>query len=258
MSERTVVWFSCGAASAVAAKLAVESLPNVHVVYCDTSKDEHEDNVRFMAEVSLWIGRKIEIIRSGIYETCDEVYEGQRYMSGIKGARCTLELKRQPRMRYQRDNDWHVFGFTADEEDRIEEFEKNNPFMTCCWILRDRGINKQQCFQRLAEAGIALPQMYLLGFKNNNCKCCVKATSPGYWNKSRALFPEMFALRAQRSRELGVRLVRVNGERIFLDELPFDAMGNWKDLKIEENVSCGPQCGVTRPASVEMEESGTK
>ncbi len=34
--SRIVVWFSCGAASAVAAKLAVEKYNNVMVVYCDT------------------------------------------------------------------------------------------------------------------------------------------------------------------------------------------------------------------------------
>ena len=245
--KRTIVWFSCGAASAVAAKIAVEvcsSFSDVQIVYCDTSKDEHEDNARFMVDVEKWIGRKIEIIQSSKYQTCDEVYENEGYMSGIKGARCTMELKRLPRLKYQRDDDTHVFGFTAEEQDRIEEFEKNNPFIRCLWILRDHRINKQDCFKQLMDAGIALPAMYLLGFKNNNCKGCVKATSPGYWNKTRVLFPDTFNLRATRSRDLGVRLVRVNGERLFLDELPFDAKGNWKDLVIEENVSCGPQCGI--------------
>lgn len=38
---RRVVWFSCGAASAVAAKLAVEKYGDgCTVVYCDTSGDE--------------------------------------------------------------------------------------------------------------------------------------------------------------------------------------------------------------------------
>lgn len=245
--KRTIVWFSCGAASAVAAQYAVEvcsSFSEVHVVYCDTSKDEHEDNIRFMADIEKWIGQKIETIRSTKYQTCDEVYEDTAYMSGIKGARCTMELKRLPRLKYQQEGDTHVFGFTNDEQDRIEEFEKNNPFIKCLWILRDHGITKQDCFKKLKHAGIALPEMYLLGFKNNNCKGCVKATSPGYWNKTRVVFPDVFELRAKRSRELGVRLVRVQGKRLFLDELPFDAKGNWKDLVVEEDVSCGPQCGL--------------
>jgi len=223
-------------------------MPNVHVVYCDTSKDEHEDNVRFLNDVERWIGQKVEIIRSAKYQTCDEVYEDTSYMSGIKGARCTMELKRLPRLKYQRDGDTHVFGFTADELDRMKDFELNNAFIRCRWILKEMGIGKEDCFHYLERAGIALPVLYLQGFKNNNCIGCVKATSPGYWNKVRALYPERFAVRAERSRELGVRLVRVKNKRIFLDELQFDAMGSWKDLKIEENVSCGPQCGVSDPA----------
>jgi len=245
--NRTIVWFSCGAASAVAAKLAVEVcslFSDVHVVYCDTSKNEHSDNLRFMRDVERWIGKEIEVISSAKYETCEEVFEDTHYMSGVKGARCTMELKRIPRLKYQQEGDTHVFGFTAEESDRIADFEANNPFMKCLWILRDHRISKQGCFRQLTEAGIVLPAMYLLGFKNNNCIGCVKATSLGYWNKTRVVFPDVFNDRAKQSRELGVRLVRVSGERIFLDQLPFDAKGNWKDLKIEENVSCGPQCGL--------------
>lgn len=33
---RPIVWFSCGAASAVAARVAVNEYPDAQVVYCDT------------------------------------------------------------------------------------------------------------------------------------------------------------------------------------------------------------------------------
>lgn len=79
--------------------------------------------------------------------------------------------------------------------------------------------------------------MYRLGFENNNCKGCEKATSPAYWNMTRRCFPETFALRARRSRELGVRLVRLKGVRIFLDELPAD-----EREEVKEDLSCGPAC----------------
>lgn len=50
--SRIVVWFSCGAASAVAAKLALEKYgTRACVVYCDTMKSEHPDNVRFFDDV---------------------------------------------------------------------------------------------------------------------------------------------------------------------------------------------------------------
>ena len=239
---RTIVWFSCGAASAVAAKLmADEQCPRLELVYCDLSKDEHSDNARFMKDVEKWTGYKVRIIRSLKYETVDDVFEDTGYMSGVKGARCTMEMKRIPRLKFQRPDDVHVFGFHAGEEGRIRDFEANNPAINVRWPLRDAGIDKLACYEMLRQAGIDIPKMYQLGYRNNNCIGCVKATSPGYWNKVRQDFPEVFALRALRSRELGVRLVRVKGTRVFLDELPLGEVGRY----VEENISCGPQCGIS-------------
>lgn len=98
--------------------------------------------------------------------------------------------------------------------------------------------------------------MYALGFDHNNCLGCVKATSPGYWNRTRRLFPEVFARRAAQSRLLGVRLGRVGvrvGEtiagatperrkgrvvsyRVFLDVLPPDIDDP------DDAIDCGPVC----------------
>lgn len=247
LSGRVLVWFSCGAASAVAAKLAVEKyglrLP-LEIINCDTLADEHEDNPRFMRDVENWIGWPIKQIRSHDFRTVDEVSEVTRYMSGPDGARCTTELKKKPRIAYQWAEDVHVFGLTSDEQDRISDFEWNNPELRLEWILRDEGIDKKACYSIIQAAGIELPAMYRLGYRNNNCKGCLKAQSPGYWNKVRVDFPEVFALRAKRSRELGVRLVRLNGERIFLDELP-PGVGKYKG----EDLSCGPACNPERSAA---------
>jgi hypothetical protein len=232
---RLLVWFSCGAASAVAAKL----MPAAEVIYCDTSRDEHEDNIRFMHDVEQWIGRKVTIIRSDKYATTAEVFEHTGYMSGIDGARCTTELKKLPRLAHSWPGDIHAFGFTADEKDRVASFEKNNPELYLTWPLVEEGLTKEDCLETLRQAGIVLPAMYRLGFKNNNCKGCVKATSPKYWNMTRRLFPDVFWGRAKQSRELGVRLVRYKGERIFLDELPPDSTED-----IQEDLSCGPVCGI--------------
>jgi len=90
----------------------------------------------------------------------------------------------------------------------------------------------------LNAAGIAIPRMYELGFKNNNCIGCVKATSPKYWNRVREHFPKEFEARATLSRELGARLVRVKGARLFLDELD-PAI---KDADEEIDFECGLLC----------------
>ena len=237
LGGRTLVWFSCGAASAVAAKIAIDEIGSVEVVHCDTLPDEHEDNVRFFGEVQDWLGQEIVQLKSDKYATCDDVYRKTGYMAGIGGARCTTELKKAPRLAYQWAEDTHIFGFTSDEGKRQRDFEYNNPELLVRWILAEHDISKQDCYSIISAAGIELPTMYKLGYRNNNCKGCVKATSAGYWNKVRKDFPEVFELRATRSRSLGARLVRHNGERIFLDELP-EGVGVYKG----EDLSCGPTC----------------
>jgi hypothetical protein len=245
---RTVVWFSCGAASAVAAKLAVESRQPVSVVYCDTSASESPDNRRFMADVTRWIGQPIEVIGSEKYGSVDDVIDQRRYMSGVAGALCTVELKKIPRFAYQRPDDVHVFGLTADEGPRIERFESNNPELSLWWVLQEAGLTKGDCLARIADAGIELPLLYRQGYRNNNCLGCVKATSAEYWNKVRQDYPAVFQKRCEQSRELGVTLTRWQGQRIFLDELPFMPI----QQSVLENVSCGPECGL--PVSADRKE----
>lgn len=234
---RRVVWFSCGAASAVAAKIATKEYgESCEVVYCDTMASEHQDNQRFFDDVQRWIGREIKVIRSDKYADVDDVFMRTRYMSGIRGARCTSELKKLPREQFSQVDDVHVFGYTADEAKRARDFEDRNPSLYAEWILIDRKITKADCLLILSAAEIALPQMYALGFDHNNCIGCVKATSAGYWNRTRRLFPEVFQRRAAQSRELGVRLARWKGQRMFLDEVPMDAD------EPDDNIECGPVC----------------
>ena len=236
---RVDVWYSDGAASAVAAKLAIDKYgDDAAIIKCDTTPDEHPDNLRFRAEVEEWIGRDVELIRSEKYDGVDSVFEKRRYLAGIAGAPCTTELKKLVRRAYQRPDDVHVFGYTADEEARIKRFEANNPELHLDWILRDKQVSKDDAYHLLEMAGIELPQMYRYGFDHNNCLGCVKATSPHYWARTRLLFPEVFEKRARQSRDYGARLLRIEGERVFLDELPDDYPADGPDGEIE----CGPFC----------------
>ena len=238
--SRVIAWFSCGAASAVAARLAVHDYGDLcEVVYCDTMASEHPDNARFFHDVERWLGRSIRVIKSDEYATVDDVIERTRYMAGNAGARCTVEMKKRPRFKMQYPDDVHVFGFSADEVKRVNDFEFNSPDMILDWILLRHGLTKQDCFAELGRAGIALPVMYAKGYKNNNCIGCVKASSARYWNMIRRDFPEIFDKRARQSREIGCRLTRYKGKRIFLDELPPDYL----PADDNENISCGPDCG---------------
>jgi len=166
------------------------------------------------------------------------VFEKRRFLAGIQGAPCTLEMKKIPRYEFERPNDLHIFGLTQDEGKRIALFEKNNPDLELEWNLRAAEITKRECYSILVEEGIKLPVMYQYGFNNNNCLGCVKASSPVYWDRVRRFFPSVYAKRAEQSRRFGARLVRWKGERIFLDDLP----GLVLDGEPEEDIECGPVC----------------
>lgn len=242
---RILVWFSRGVPSAVAAKLALEKYGHERtlIVYNDTSASEHPDGERFHAEIARWLGKEIITIKSLEYTDIDDVFHKTRYMSGVKGARCTVELKKRPRFAFQQPDDIHVFGFTFDELARSNDFAIANPELTIDPILESQHIRRATCFDILANAGIELPAMYKLGFKNNNCIGCVKGSSPDYWNKTRLLFPDIFEKRAQQSRELGVKLVRIRGIRTYLDDLPAEN----HEADPLEDLSCGPLCLPSPP-----------
>jgi hypothetical protein len=238
------VWFSCGAASAVAAKLTVEwffPLYDVRILNNPVA-EEPEDNRRFLLDCEKWIGLPIELVTHPEYldAKCQDVWEDRRFMSGVNGAPCTLILKKQARQLWENENhvDFHVLGFTADEKHRFDRFvltERENVLN----ILGDAGITKQDCITILENEGITLPISYFHGLPNANCTGCVKATSPTYWNKIREIAPEVFTKRADTSRRLGAKLVRYRGTRIYLDELPPDAVG--KPLR-SMDLECGTFC----------------
>lgn len=237
---RVLVWFSCGAASAVAAKIAIEMYSAEHPVeVCnhDLSPSEHPDNRRFLADVERWIGQPIVSVSSDKFADIWDVFRRERFITGPHGASCTRALKVIPGRAYTERWDWSIFGFTADESDRIDRFEDNNPELRCLWPLRERGITKRDCFGLLREAGIELPALYKLGYRNNNCIGCAKGGA-GYWNKVRRDFPEYFARMNAVSREIGHPFVRYRGKFVYLDELPPDA-GRYD---AEPDIECGPVC----------------
>jgi hypothetical protein len=190
-------------------------------VYCETGA-EHPDNERFLEECETWFGCYVTRIKSEKYSDTWAVWEKRRYLAGIDGAPCTVELKVAPRLAFQRPSDIHVFGYTADGPDveRASRLRSTYPEMRIKTPLIERGITKSACLEMVVRAGIKLPVMYAMGFHNNNCIPCVKATSPSYWALVRKQFPAHFARMAKLSRDLDVRLCRLNNDRAFIDEIP--------------------------------------
>jgi len=245
--QTVVVWFSCGAASAVAAYKTIElyGANSIVRVVNNPIKEEHFDNRRFLREVEEWIGQKIEFAINSKYPraSCQEVWDDRKYMSGINGAPCTVELKKNARYEFESKNhiDWHVLGFTSEEVNRYNKFirsERDNVIP----VLIEENMTKQDCVNFLLIHGIEIPIMYRLGYPNNNCVGCVKATSPTYWNHVRKVHKYEFDLRAKQSREIGCKLVRVNGKMTYLDELKETDLGRpLKELTFECGIFCEPE-----------------
>lgn len=238
-SPRYVAWFSCGDASAVACAITLNDHPNANVVVARIHlPTEHPDNERFAADCARWFGREIVTLHDPEGRTTWDVWEKRRYIAGIQGAPCTGELKKAVRFAFQKPDDLHVFGFTAEERKRADTFRRNNPELDLSFPLIDAGLSKADCHAIVQSAGIEIPAMYRLGFDNNNCIGCPKGGA-GYWNMIRQHFPSEFARMCELSRRLGARLIRQDGQRIFLDELRPDT-GRQKD---EVAIDCSPFCG---------------
>jgi hypothetical protein len=209
----------------VATKLALASGRNFPLIpaYCDTGSED-TDNARFFTECQEWFGVPIERLKSTEYADTWEVWEKRRYIAGIDGAPCTGFLKVNPRLDFQRVDDIHVFGYTADAPDiaRAKRLREHFFELTIETPLIDKGITKAACLDMVQRAGLALPRTYAMGFPNANCMPCPKATSPDYWALVRREFPDKFNRMAALARELDVRLARIKDERVFIDDIPAD------------------------------------
>lgn len=242
--SRTVIWYSDGAASTIAAKLTLQSNPDAILAYTATNA-EHEDNVRFRKEVEEWLGKKVLVLHNGKYHDPWDVFDKTGWLVGPAGARCTTELKKKVRQQFQRPGDIHVFGYTADHKDakRALRYKKNNFELLLEFPLIDRGITKADCKAMIAQQGIRLPMMYELGFENNNCIGCPKGQQK-YWGRIRKHFPDIFDRMAKVERDMDVAINKSYAgdgkrKRLFLDQLPDDI-----DIKEPETgIDCGLFCG---------------
>jgi hypothetical protein len=242
---RTISWFSCGAASAVATKLAISTGESVTVAYCEVA-EEHPDNKRFLKDCEKWFGQEIIVLGNDKYNrSIYEVFEATRYLKGPSGARCTGELKKAVRKEFELANDRQVFGYTVDEKHRVGRFVDANNDVDIWPILIEKGLTKEDCLAMVKRAGIKLPTMYKLGYRNNNCIGCVKGEA-GYWNKVRVDFPAVFERMAKMEELLGRTVCKIEKtvdgkrtlERISLRELPPD-QGSYPT---ETEIQCGIFC----------------
>jgi len=174
--NRIICWFSCGAASAVATKLAIAQYANTGaelIIARCIVKEEHPDNDRFAADCEKWFGMPITNMVAEEYGgSVWGVMQRRRYISGVDGAPCTMLLKKKVREDFQQPTDKHIFGYCAEELERWDKFlDANN--IDAESPLMDRKLSHANCLAIVKDAGIKLPVMYELGYQHNNCIGCV-------------------------------------------------------------------------------------
>lgn len=238
---RIVCRYSSGCPSAVASKLAIAQYgaERVYIVKSDT-RSEHADNERFDREVSGWLGKDITYLASDEYRDIWHVYEKERFIVSHKGAKCRTALKMVPFYDWWLPSDTLIFGYTVDKRDaeRAVRLQAGSAEMMA-FPLIERGLTKGDCKAIVERAGIEIPAMYRLGFKNNNCRGCPKG-GMGYWNLIRIHFPDDFERMAGIQDDLGPGswfLVR-RGERISLRMLRPEDGEHDDDLDFECSIMC--------------------
>jgi len=217
INKKIICWWSGGITSSVACKLAIDLFghDNCRVIMIDTM-NEDEDTYRFLKDCEKWYGLNIEII-TGIgdkYKSISDVWEYNESLNVATGAICSTELKRKVREKWQKTNsyDHQVFGFEFDKKEfnralGLSKIKKANGI----YPLLMMGYDKDDCLKIVEEAGIEIPRMYKLGFRNNNCfgTGCVQG-GIGYWQKMKIDFPEKFNAMA----EMEHNLTELRGEPV--------------------------------------------
>ena len=236
MTARTVCWFSAGAASAVATKLTLTETPDAVVAYTDPGS-EHPDNTRFLNDCEQWFNHPITRLRSDRYTDTWQVWEERRFIVSPQGALCTAELKKKVRYAFQRPDDIQVFGYTSEEQHRADRFRQQNPEVDLRTPLIERSLTKADCLGIVDRAGIELPAMYRLGYRNNNCIGCPKG-GIGYWNTIRRDFPDTFNRMAALERNIGHSVLSDADGPVWLDQLD-PKRGN---ILTEPDIECSLLC----------------
>ncbi|CAH9012669.1 putative Phosphoadenosine phosphosulphate reductase [Vibrio phage 168E36-1] len=258
MKPRLVCWYSHGAASLMATKLAIKNQPELYpdhevIVACIHIEDEYHEPER-MGSVEAFLDHPVTIIKDTKFNaSVDVVIEKTRYMAGVYGARCTKELKKAVRLEWQRDDDVHVFGFDKNESHRTDQVLDTEPTLEIYTPLIDANLSKSDCFLIMTEAGLSLPYMYQKGYHNNNCVGCLKAGGAGYWNKIRVDFPEVFEKRSRQEYLLNIALVSMSRDK-FMTKWPeqFKLMcDEWED-RYKTRLVKSKKTGLSKPYHTSM------
>jgi len=152
-------------------------------------------------------------------------------------------LKKSLRKEFELPTDRQVFGYTVEEQGRFDRFIDANNDVDAWPILIEKGLTKSDCLAMVENAGIELPAMYKLGYKNNNCRGCVKAQSPAYWKKIQIDFPEYFDKMLAQEKRLNVKICKATIDGVPDVRMQLDSLPEWiEPMDDTVDIQCGIFC----------------
>lgn len=269
--NKIIGWWSGGITSAVAIDLIINEYgkDKLEVYFIDT-KNEHPDTYRFKKDCEKLYGLEIKTLTNTDYDSIQDVWIKYKSLNVANGAVCSSELKRKVRERWQRENpnyDAQIFGFDTSEPNRAKSLKLNHPKTKPIYPLLENNLSKEECILYLEKKYIKVPEMYYLGFSNNNCfgTGCVQG-GIGYWQKIMREFPDKYEKMANVEHELTdlkgkpvtmlrrfIKSVDEYGNKIKVAEPLFlkkHTNYNYKDITMVKGkeprplIECNGMCGI--------------
>lgn len=179
MTFEVAVQFSGGAASYVAAKLALEEFGHdrTALIFADTLIED-DDLYRFIGDSERRLNHKVLRISEG--RDPWQVFFDERMMGNSRIDPCSKILKRRLLDTWRKENCTRdctiIVGFDATEDHRLTSMQARMAPVTVRAPLSERGIWREMAHQMVERDGLTLPRLYRMGFPHNNCGgFCVKA-----------------------------------------------------------------------------------
>jgi hypothetical protein len=227
-----ISWFSAGVSSAIATKYAIDKYGEIKIIYIHID-DQHKDTMRFVNDCQSWFGQEIEILQSEIRDVKTALLKAG-FVNSPYGSPCTRILKKSVRSEWERNNNYHfhyIWGYDLNEQSRADRIVASMSDHDHEFPLIDNGICKSTAHGMLERSGINRPEMYDMGYPNNNCIGCVKG-GMGYWDAIRRDFPSVFHEMCEVEKTIGGQVFK----QFPLSELPFGAGRTHKIIV--------PDCGL--------------